>query len=60
MSNIVCYKNQLVLLVIDYLHVEGLATPFYMFKGVVLPLLQWQGVALHLFQRPKINPGLHH
>jgi len=34
MSNIVCYKNQLVLLVIDY---------------TFTPFLQWQGVALHLF-----------
>jgi len=28
-----------------------------MFKGYLYPFLQWQGVALHLFQRPKINPG---
>jgi len=25
--------------------------------AVATPFLQWQGVALHVFQRPKINPG---
>ena len=55
MSNIVCYKNHLVLLVIDYTFKEQL--PLLCSRGSSTPFLQWQGVALHLFQRPKINPA---
>jgi len=42
----------------DWLHVQGVATPFLCSRGSSTPFfLQWQGVALHFFQRPRINPG---
>ena len=55
------YAKKPVGFISDWLHVQGVATPFLYVQGVALPFFTMaRGSTTPFFQRPKINPVLHY